>query len=126
MVSELAKRSATLREMSPWPDINYMVDESCARVYPYGQTGKAGDEIAVSLRITNHAPETMTYRMKWNLPRGWKQISGGSSVTIAAREEGEVTAKFRTAGAGLHVISADVTFGSWEWPGWSEALVRLE
>jgi glyoxylase-like metal-dependent hydrolase (beta-lactamase superfamily II) len=33
MRAELAERSAVLAQLSPWPDINYMVDESWARVF---------------------------------------------------------------------------------------------
>jgi glyoxylase-like metal-dependent hydrolase (beta-lactamase superfamily II) len=42
MQRELAKRSATLKQLSPWPDINYSIDESWARIHPYGSEVRAG------------------------------------------------------------------------------------
>ncbi|HTF64484.1 MAG TPA: MBL fold metallo-hydrolase, partial [Edaphobacter sp.] len=125
MKSELEKRSAVLREMSPWPDINYAVDESWARMYPYGQEVKDGDTVNLSLRITNHAPASMTYAVKWNVPDGWKLIRGQHSVKIQPMKDGEVEARFLPSGAGLHIITADLSFGPWQLPEWTEALVRV-
>ena len=126
MKTELTKRSAALRQMTPWPDINYMVDESWARVYPYGQTAKEGTVVRVALRITNHAPRQMTYKTTWNVPAGWEVISDHTTATISPREDGAIEAQFRVSGPGLHVITADVSFGTWQLPAWTEALVRVQ
>jgi glyoxylase-like metal-dependent hydrolase (beta-lactamase superfamily II) len=126
MQVEIGKRSAALRELAPWPDINYMVDESWARVYPYGQTAKTGALVSVELRITNHAPNSMMYRVKWNVPQGWELMSGRDRATVPAREDGVIEAKFRVSSPGLHVITADVSFGAWQLPAWTEALVRVQ
>ena len=123
MSIELEKRSIVLSALSPWPDINYMIDESWARVYPYAQRVKQEEVLALSLRITNHAPNEMTYRVNWNFPVGWQLVGGENSVTIPAREDGHVEARFRTTGPGLQVITADLSFGSWQVPAWTEALV---
>ena len=72
MQTALSERSAALAELSPWPDINYMVDESWARVFPYGSDIGVGETLELELRITNHAPERMiykahgTFRPVWN------------------------------------------------------------
>jgi hypothetical protein len=63
--------------------------------------------------------------VKWNTPEGWELISGRHTTTIPAREDGAIEAKFRTSGPGLHLITADVSFGSWQLPAWVEALVRI-
>jgi glyoxylase-like metal-dependent hydrolase (beta-lactamase superfamily II) len=125
MATELEKRSAVLSELSPWPDINYMVDESWARMYPYGQTVREGDVIALSVRITNHSPNPTIYRVNWNVPAGWLRVSGENSATIPATKDGELKSRFRVAGPGLQIITVDVSFGSWQLPAWTEALVRV-
>jgi glyoxylase-like metal-dependent hydrolase (beta-lactamase superfamily II) len=125
MATELEKRSIVLSELSPWPDINYMVDESWARVYPYAQTVKQEEVVALSVRITNHAPSEMTYRVNWNVPAGWQFVGGENSVTIPAREDGELKARFRATGQGLQVVTAALSFGTWQLPAWTEALVRI-
>jgi glyoxylase-like metal-dependent hydrolase (beta-lactamase superfamily II) len=125
MTTELEKRSAALREMSPWPDINYMVDESWARMYPYGQEVPKGKVFGLSLRITNHAPDQMHYRVKWNVPEGWELVAGQDEITIPAQKDGKVEARFRPTSKGLHVVTADLNFESLQLPAWTEALVRV-
>jgi glyoxylase-like metal-dependent hydrolase (beta-lactamase superfamily II) len=125
MRSELEKRSAILAEMSPWPDINYMVDESWARIYPYGSEMKQGDSMTLTLRISNHAPSRTKYRVKWNVPQGWRILDHQDSVTIPARADGEVKARFRPSGPGLQIVTADVNFGTHSLREWTEALVRV-
>ncbi len=125
MTTELEKRSVLLNELSPWPDINYMIDESWARVYPYEQTVKQGEIVALSVRITNHAPNTTTYKVKWNVPSGWLRVAGENSATIPATEDGELKARFRVTGPGLQVVTVDLSFGSWQLRAWTEGLVRV-
>ncbi|MEO8126530.1 MAG: MBL fold metallo-hydrolase [Bryobacteraceae bacterium] len=126
MQVELRKRTAALGELSPWPDINYAIDESWARIYPYGQEIKASGTVTLTLRVTNHALTAMTYQVKWNVPEGWKQVKGQTSIRIAPRQEGRIDAEFLPARQGLHVITADLSFGSWILPRWTEALVRVQ
>lgn len=126
MLDELGKRSAVLQEMSPWPDINYMVDESWSRIYPYGSEVKQGQLVTLTARITNHTSTNMTYRIKWNLPEGWKLVKSATAATIGSRKDGQIAGTFRAASPGLYVITADVAFGSWKLREWTEALVRVE
>jgi hypothetical protein len=63
MTRELEKRSAVLRGMSPWPDINYMVDESWARTFPYGQGVQKGKVFGLS-------PMTKAGESATSLPTG--------------------------------------------------------
>lgn len=125
MQSELSERSAILAELSPWPDINYMVDESWARVYPYGSDVAAGEIVELRLRITNHAPERMTYRARWNLPAGLALVSADRERAIPARRDGVLRARIRAAEPGLHVVTADVSFSGRDLNKWTEALVRV-
>jgi hypothetical protein len=79
----------------------------------------------LELRILNHAAERTTYRMKWNLPAGWTLIESQESVTLAGRKEGTFRARLRAGRAGLHVLTADVSFGGRDLKQWTEALVRV-
>ena len=123
MAIEKARGGAAL--LSPWPDINYMVDESWARVFPYGSEAKSGETVELQLRILNHAPEQMEYRVKWNVPAGWTVMEAQEKVSIAARKEGVAKARLRAGAAGLHVITADVAFDGRVLREWTEALVRV-
>jgi hypothetical protein len=111
--------------MTPWRT-SLHARQSWARLYPYGQTAKAGTVVRVALRITNHAPRTTPYQVRWNVPSGWERLSDGKKTTISAHQDGQIEAEFKVSGPGLHVITADVSFGNWRLPAWTESLVRVE
>ena len=125
MQTALAERSASLAQLSPWPDINYMVDESWARVFPYGSDIGAGETLDLELRITNHAPTRMIYKASWNLPAGLELIRADREREIVPRGDGVLRARVRAATPGLHVVTADVAFAGRELKQWTEALVRV-
>jgi len=125
MQTELLKRSAVLAQLSPWPDINYMVDESWARVFPYGSNIGVGQTVDLELRITNHAPKTMTYKTSWNPPAGLEMIRAEKEREIAPRQDGVLRARVRATAPGLHVVTADLSFEGRELKQWTEALVRV-
>jgi glyoxylase-like metal-dependent hydrolase (beta-lactamase superfamily II) len=124
MNAALKERMLLLDELSPWPDRNFMLDESWARMYPYGQESAIG-EFTVSLRILNHAPDAREFEVRWNPPPGVRLVSGERRVRIGRRAEGSVTARFRADTSGLYVITAGVRFGAHDLPDWAEAMVRV-
>ena len=126
MRGELVKRTAILREMSPWPDVNYAVDEGWARVYPYTSEVTAGQPVTLEVRITNHAPVRTSYRVEWHLPMGWPSVGTAKTVAIQARAEGAVAATFRPPGPGLYVVTASIAFAGHHLHEWVEALVRVK
>lgn len=125
MEDELNKRSRILSALSPWPDVNYMLDESWARIYPYASDVHQNELVTLAVRITNHAPFRATYRVNWNLPEGWTIVSSDATDTIEARQDGKVQGTFRAPRAGVYVITADVNFGGQKLREWAEALVRV-
>jgi hypothetical protein len=125
MQTELTKRSAALAQLSAWPDINYMVDEQWARVFPYGSETGVGGTVELELRITNHAPEQMIYKASWNVPSGLELVSAEKEREILPREDGVMRAKVRASAPGLHIVTADVSFKGRDLTQWTEALVRV-
>ncbi len=125
MRAELLKRKTLLKELAPWPDPDYAIDESWATVNPYGSEVREGENVELHLRILNHAPRPEIYHVKWNLPAGWKVVNADRQVTIPAHREGAARAVFTAKGAGLHVITADVDFAGRQLREWTEALVRV-
>ena len=81
--------------------------------------------IEFQLRILNHAPDRLTYRVNWNLPKGWALIEGPKEFAIGARQEGTLKVKVRPDTTGLHIITADIAFAGRELKRWTEALVRV-
>ena len=125
MRAELLKRRAILKELAPWPDPNYAIDESWAAVVPYGSNVHKGDRVTVHLLILNHSPHRETYRVKWNLPAGWKLNQADREVAILPHHEAGVQAVFTVEGEGLKVITADVEFEGRQLQEWTEALVDV-
>jgi len=125
MRSELRKRMAILQELAPWPDLNYAIDESWAAVAPYGSEVRSGERVPVQVRILNHSAKTETYRVKWNVPSGWRVVEADEKVTVGPRKEGSARAVFAAAGEGLRVITADIEFGGKQLREWTEGLVRV-
>src|SRR6185295_4179129 len=119
MQTELSKRSAALAQLSPWPDINYMVDESWARVFPYGSDIGVGETVELELRITNHAPGRTVYRPSWNVPAGLELIRADREREIVPREDGVLRARVRAAAPGLHVVTADLSFRGRDLKQWT-------
>ena len=124
MHAELLKRIAILKQLAPWPDPNYAIDESWARVDPYGSEARDGENVTLRLRILNHAPQRETYHVKWNVPAGWKMVKADGEVAVPARKEGITRAVFTVEGEGLNVVTADVEFAGRQLREWTEALVR--
>jgi hypothetical protein len=60
MHGELLKRMAILKDLAPWPDPDYAIDESWAAVDPYGSEARGGENVTLRLRILNHAPRQET------------------------------------------------------------------
>ncbi len=127
MRSELVKRTSVLSELSPWPDVNYMVDEGWARMYPYASEVKAGEAFPLAVRMTNHAPTRTGYRVEWHLPEGWMRSAvSGDAVSIAARADGEVAGSFLAPKAGFYLVTASIQLNERRLPEWVEAMVRVK
>jgi glyoxylase-like metal-dependent hydrolase (beta-lactamase superfamily II) len=124
MRAELRKRVAILKELAPWPDPNYAIDESWAAVDPYGSEARQGENVTLKVRILNHAPEAEHYQVKWNAPADWKLVKADREVIIQAHQEGFARVVFTAGSAGLRVVTANIEFEGRQLREWTEALVR--
>jgi glyoxylase-like metal-dependent hydrolase (beta-lactamase superfamily II) len=125
MHGELLKRMAILKDLAPWPDPDYAIDESWAAVDPYRSEARDGANVTLRLRILNHAPRQETYGVKWNVPAGWKTVEADRKVAIPASKEGTAKAVFTVRGTGLYVVTADIEFAGSQLREWTEAMVRV-
>ena len=126
MQMELLKRAAIPKELAPWPDPDYAVDESWAAVDPYGSEVRDGENVRLRLLILNHAPRAETYRVKWKVPASWKIAEADRQVTIPADKEGAKRAVFTVKGTGLFfVVTADIEFAGRQLREWTEGLARV-
>ena len=126
MRRESRKRAALIAQLTPLPGADFAVDESWARVYPYAMEAKPGARVRLELRVYNHSDAAQEFRVKWNLPDGWRLDGGAPAVKIDGASEGRVTVDLIAGQPGLHLVTADVAFSSFELRSWTEALVRIK
>jgi hypothetical protein len=129
MSSALRKRVGLLRELLPFEDPNFGLDEGWARFYPYSDTSRAGETLTLSLRIMNHSPRPRSFRVRLHLPKTWTVTwLRPNPIRVEARLEAAQEIKVTvptSASPGIHVLTADVSWGDWELREWTEAMVTV-
>jgi glyoxylase-like metal-dependent hydrolase (beta-lactamase superfamily II) len=129
MAETLKRRISLLRDLLPWDDPNFGLDESWARFYPYARAVRGGETMKLSLRIMNHSPAERMFAVRVHAPGGWKvDLAKPNPVRICAREEGAVEVHVtvpKDAAAGVHLLTADVSWADWELREWTEAMVTV-
>ncbi len=128
MQTTLQRRVERLRELFPWDDPNYGLDESWARFYPYGQHVQPGQTFELTLRLMNHSPQSRTFRVTLRGPDGWR-IKATQEVTVGARKEGSATFEIappKEAKPGLSVLTADLQSDGIDLREWTEAMVVVD
>jgi hypothetical protein len=128
MTRILIERRALLHDLFPWDQPNYGIDERWARIDPYGQEIRAGEQATLTVRIQNHSRTPQSFRVALHAPNGFKIQPDQASITVAPGQEG--TARFTAKvpnqqKPGVQVITADIYFGPWRLHQWCEALLNV-
>ena len=127
MTEVLEEKKRAIAEMVPWEDPNFGVDEQWSRFYPYGLEASPAEEFDLYAVVLNHLPEAQTFRIRPNVPNGWKCSPRFAEFHVAARKEERVL--FRVTpdeeASGLTVLTADVAFGEHDLRRWIETLVAV-
>jgi hypothetical protein len=123
--SRYRARIAALRELFPWDDPNYGVDEQWAVFYPYGVEVKAGEDVELEVRITNHSPASRTFTITPHVADGVKLLKHERNITLPARQTGSVPIRVQALSAGNHVVTCDVDSKDMSFREWIEALATV-
>ncbi len=128
MLGALNRRAVLMKDLFPWDDPNYGIDEQWARLSPYGIEARAGQPFDVQAVIFNHSPVAREFRVTLNLPDGWTCEDQTQVVKVNPREESVVTRTVTPPAnaEGLTVLTADVAFGEVDLRQWTEVLVNVE
>jgi glyoxylase-like metal-dependent hydrolase (beta-lactamase superfamily II) len=122
-----AARTKILRELFPWDDPNYGIDERWATFYPYGNILKPGETREVEVRISNHSPIRRTFKITPRDHRGAKVLSGPQSTTLASRADGAVKVKIQAPKEkGVYVITADIDSKDMHFRDWVETIIEVK
>jgi hypothetical protein len=128
MTKVLMERIEILKQLIPFDDVNYGIDEQWARAYPYGQKGKPGGSLELSVRIFNHSETEKTFAVEPYNSFGFTIEPGKSSIVIQPHAEGEATFLVKIskkAQAGISLLTFNVKSGEWDLHEWAEAIVEL-
>ncbi|MBP7050157.1 MAG: MBL fold metallo-hydrolase [Phycisphaerae bacterium] len=128
MESVFKRRAELLRELFPWDEPNYGIDEQWARIHPYGQEVQAGRWTNLAVKILNHSPTANTFTVAVNPPQGCRIEPNETSVTARPGQQVEISFKLRVGDRSpgeVCVVTADVQVGPWDLRQWCEALVKV-
>ncbi len=122
-----AERTRILRELFPWDDPNYGIDERWATFYPYGTTLRPGETREVEVRLVNHSPVKRTFTVTPRAHRGLAVLNTGTPVTLQSRGEGAVKVQIRAPKTpGVYVLTADINSKGMHFRDWVELLVEVK
>ncbi|HBE39663.1 MAG TPA: hypothetical protein DDW27_00350 [Bacteroidales bacterium] len=128
MTNMLKERTIIMKDLFPWDNINFGIDEQWVRIYPYAQKTNSGATVELSVKIFNHSDVVNTYHIKPDVPAGFDPKPASSSLEIQPRTEGEQVFEIRIPKkipAGLFMVSADISTGNWDLRRWSEAMIEV-
>ena len=127
MLGNLERRRRLLRDLFPWDDPNFGLDEQWARFYPYQAETQAGKAIELQVAVLNHSGRSREFTITPHVPAGWKLTAVPLRVLIPAREERAVRFSVTPPpdASGIAIITADVAFDEWNLREWSEAIIAV-
>jgi glyoxylase-like metal-dependent hydrolase (beta-lactamase superfamily II) len=127
MLGNLEHRRRLLRDLFPWDEPNFGLDEQWARFYPYQAETAAGKAIELQVAVLNHSARSQEFRITPHVPAGWKLAAVPLRVLIPAREERAVRFSVTPPpdASGIAIITADVAFDEWDLRDWSEAIIAV-
>jgi glyoxylase-like metal-dependent hydrolase (beta-lactamase superfamily II) len=125
--SRYRERIETLRELFPWDDPNYGIDEQWAVFYPYGVKVAAATETELEVRLTNHSAVPRTFEIQPHGHAGVEIVRFDATINLAPRQTGSLKVRIKTPGTvGNVLVTADVKSDGMDFRHWVEALVTVE
>jgi hypothetical protein len=128
MTNVLEKRRRILADLFPWDEVNYGIDERWARIYPYGQKAKPGQQLEIAVKILNHSDSRKVYTVKPNVPDGFRLTPDKGSINAEPGKEAEFCFHVTVPNSvtkSPHMITADVEFDKWVLRQWCEAMIEI-
>ena len=125
--AQYAKRTKILRDLFPWDDPNYGIDERWATFYPYGNKMKPGEMREVEVRLINHSPTQRIFKITPHGRQGVKVLSKPDSTKLRSRAEGTVKVKIQAPRVpGVYIITADIESEGMHFREWVETIIEVK
>jgi len=84
------ERERLFGKLFPQDNVNFGMDPSWIRAYPYRQNVLPGAPVVIEARVLNHSAKPMQISAELRLPDGWKPGSLAPEHEIPARTEGRI------------------------------------
>jgi glyoxylase-like metal-dependent hydrolase (beta-lactamase superfamily II) len=128
MKESFARRQELLRDLFPWDEPDFGIDEQWARIYPYGQEVQPECWAQLTVKLLNHSSASNTFVVTMNAPAGFEIEPHAASVNATPGREVEAQFRLRAMhrpARAIQVVTADIQVGPWDLRQWCEGLVRV-
>ena len=128
MILKLEDRKRILAKLFPWDEPNYGIDERWARIYPYGQKIKPGQNAEVTVKIFNHSNTSHLFTVSLNVPKEFRLKPEKESINIKSGKEREARFEIvvpNSISEKVYVITSDIKFDKCHLHHWSEAVLEV-
>lgn len=123
------QRIEILKELFPWDDPNYGIDEQWSVFYPRTLRVRRGQAVTLEVRVTNYSPQARQFAIRPRLPEGLQLVVPPQDVELAAGESGTATLAIRVppeSPAGSRLVTADIASGKMQFQSWLDAVLIVE
>ncbi len=122
----LETRIPILKDLSPFDDANYSIDEQWFRLSPYVQKRSADKPLTIEATILNHSPLAKVFHVQIHPPAGWPTPKP-SKLRVPSGQETTATFTLNppSATSGLQTITASIAFDKHDLRHWTEALIEF-
>ena len=117
-----------MKEVLPFDDINYGIDEQWAAIYPYTQEARPGGSVDLSVRIFNHSAVARTFTLEPDKASGFDVEPAGAALVIQPQSEGRQNFKVKipeNVSSGLSLFFVSVKFDGWDLHEWCESMIGI-
>lgn len=124
----LEERILLLRELLPFDDPNFGLDDTWAAFHPYWIAPPTGEPVRLTLRLTNHSPRPQTFRIAFHAPPGFGLETTGI-LTVPPHTDGRLPLTVQIPDpppAGRQIVTADIQWDGHRLRRWTEAVLDLQ
>jgi len=128
MAEVLAKRTEILADLFPWDEPNFGIDERWARMHPYSQKVRAGQELEIMVKILNHSSSSKVFTVRPSVPDGFGVKPEEVSRNIEPRKEAGIRFAVTVPSdisESLCVVTCDIGFDKWDLRHWCESMLEI-
>jgi len=128
MKNLLLERSSIIKDLFPWDNANYGIDEQWVSIFPYLQRTTPGETVEFTVKIFNHSDVMKTFKICPQITEGFKMEPKTASIQIMSRTEGGQIFRIKvpdTVHPGVSLMLTDIKSDNCDLHEWSEAMIEV-